>query len=1078
MPAVRLLSTPSIFLGEEKVEVPQGKTSALLYYLAYQADWVSREDFLYLFWPDTEERKARRNLRQLLSSIRQLPFTQTLETTEHSLRWLVPSDAQVFKDALEKKQWARAVECYGGPLLAGFKLHKLPEFESWLELERSSLLSHYREAVFSLSERLELDGHYLQAADYMGQLHDFEPFDEHVLQHYLKLLAWGEKRYKALDIYERFTTTLALELDTEPSADMQTLIATIRSGDALETKSLKGAVSSNDALTQAQKRMPIPSTHFVGRETEIAQLIGLLHDPACRLLTLVAAGGMGKTRLAIEVAGRLKTNFANGICFVPFEAVSSPELMVTTVAEAINFTFLGQQDPKEQLLNYLKPKQMLLVADNLEHLTEGVSLLSELLDYAPDIVILATSRQTLNLHAEWLYDVTGMSVAQTPSQTNDAVNLFLQSAKKATGKFQLSEQNHDAVINICERVGGMPLAIELAASWLRVLTPQAIVDELGKGLEPLSGATRDMPERHHSIRTVFESSWQRLKPSEQTALKHLAVFQGGFNRETTERVAQLSLPLLLSLSNKSFLRRDDTGRFTQHPLMWQFAREKADSDSEFDAVKESHASYFATFLKAREEGHERLHAKTVRQEITLELPNILEAWHWIVENGREDFLEQALWSLREYYRGESRFYEGEALFSEAQKRLSKNSLMRARLLHTLGLFNNLIGTYDRGANLIQESLELSKKHGSLWDEAHARLTWALNQGWAGATSMEESVALYREAADLFRQAGDVNQEARCLVNVAMRNRNPEERAGMLRRSAAVFRETEHYSGLTLALLDLADMTAHTLGDFEEAVSLFDEVLEIERKRDVPFGVWCLCGSGNALVCQGNYPLAKERFEESLNISQHLNALRGIISPENALYGLGWLALLQGNYPEAEMRLREALALNRSSFDPTGTAFVLNALSRLAFTQGQLDEALAYCDEIDALLTRAKRRDSDWWETKLLRHHNLADIALAQGDTEGAGQYLRAALVIAREWHFLPLQLNLLFSYAELVRRQGDDAQAATLLVLIAAHKASIFATRKVAAKWLDTLPEGVRVSGLEQSKTLGLEQIIKEILLD
>lgn len=678
----------------------------------------------------------------------------------------------------------------------------MPEFESWLELERAHLLSQYRNAVFALSEQLEKEERCTQAADYVGRLHQLDAFNEHVLQHYLKLLVLADKRSTAVTVYEHFATTLALELDAEPEVATQDLVEKIRSEERFETHT-DDSVSSLGPPVQVQRKMPIPPTQFVGRETELGQVIELLRDPACRLLTLVAAGGMGKTRLAIEVAGRLETDLVDGVCFVPFETVSSTDLMITAIADALNFTFLGQQDPKEQLFSYLANQQMLIIADNLEHLVDGAELLGELLENASETKVLATSRRILNLHAEWLYDVTGMSLMQMPGQVNDAVNLFSQSAKKATGKFRLGEKNRDAVTAICERVGGMPLAIELAASWLRVLTPQEIADELGKGLEPLSGTLQDMPERHHSVRNVFEHSWKRLSFAEQTVLKILAVFQGGFDRTTAQTIIQVSLPLLLSLSNKSFLRRDDLGRFTQHPLVWQFVREQAESDRKFERVKENHASYFAAFLKAREEEHERLHAKSVRQEITNELPNILAAWHWMVDNGREELLEQALWSLYEYYRGENRFQEGEALFSQTEKRLPKDCLMRARLLHRLGIFNNMLGAYDRGAETLQESLRISRKQKAAWDEAHALFVWALNRSFAFDISNEETSKLYRKCAEIFRNSGDLYHEARALGNVSDQLKNSDEREQLMRYCIDTFRETRGFHGLTLMLNKLA-----------------------------------------------------------------------------------------------------------------------------------------------------------------------------------------------------------------------------------------------------------------------------------
>ena len=1079
MPAVKLLSSPVIFLDESQVTPPKGKTSALLYYLAYQGDWVSRNDLVYLLWPDMEEQNARRNLRQLLSSIRNLKFATDVEITEQHLRWLVDTDVQVFKNAIDQTYWAKAVQSYVGILLEDFQTTNLPEFDSWLELERLSLFQTYRRAVYHCTEELKAKGHFEQAITLFKRLSSFDPLDEDVLRNYLELLNLASKRLEALDIYETFKQRLTIELDIEPEVPTQELVEQLR----LESSSVKGKVASStikeNPSRSPQWKMPKPVTHFVGRESEIDHVIQSLHNPACRLLTIVAAGGMGKTRLAIEVAKRLEPDFADGVCFIPFESVTSAELMVSAIANALDFSFFGKQDPKEQLLNYLKDKTILLIADNLEHLQDGASVLSEVLEIAPEIRILATSREHLNLHAEWLYDLMGMD---TSSESNDAITFFVQTAKKARISFQLDE-NLETVTTICQYLGGMPLAIELAASWLRVLTPQDIATELLTGIGSLKTSIQDMPERHHDVHSVFDSSWQRLTLSEQRALKHLAVFHDGFDKNSAQTVAQVSLPLLFGLSNKSFLRRDDTGRFSQHPLMWQFIRVIAEEDSLFEVVQEKHAQYFAEFLKEHEDEHEGLEVVSLQQDITIEIANILAAWAWMVEHKREDLIELALWGLCEYYRGLHLFQEGEALFSYAEKQLDKNGLIRARLLHRLGIFHDMLGTYEEGLVLLNESIALSQQHQSSWDEAHALLVWGYNRIFVGLLDDETCFKIYKRAEKLFKASGDRYGEARAVLGYLGAIKDKAKSEQRLRECIDVFREEQGHFGLDASLARLALYLAFYKGEFQEASDLLEECISNNRKRKLIFYlVFALNSLGQILTFQGKLDKAETYLEESLDLSRNFGLGKGIILPKLALDQLGWLAFAQLDYNKAKQYWLEALDDVENDSNLLSKAETMTALCKLAIVQTDIEQVTLLCQKTELLLDQSHQHYELWFEAKCAHLQNLADIALLQGHTENAKAHLHEALVIANEWTIFLAQFNILLIYSDLFQQKGDSQKAVKLLCVITNHEGCPFATKQAAKKRLEILTKTVEESidvditlTLEQTKIVKLEDVVQDL---
>ena len=291
---------------------------------------------------------------------------------------------------------------------------------------------------------------------------------------------------------------------------------------------------------------------------------------------------MGKTRLAIQAAEQHLNEFAHGGAFVPLASVGSIDEVISAIANAIKFTFFGPSDPKEYLLSYLHEKQMLLVLDNLEQLllenpleANIADLLIEILQQAPGIKLLVTSREALNLQEEWLFEVQGLAFPETAQMEGfeefDAVTLFVQRARRAFPKFTLSEENRAEIAHICRLVEGMPLAIELAATWMRTLSPAEIAVEIESSLDFLSTTVRDLPERHRSMRVVFDRSWQMLSPQEQQVLRNLSVFRGGFQRQAAEQVAGATLSILSTLVNRTLLRRAAAGRYDLHELVRQYS---------------------------------------------------------------------------------------------------------------------------------------------------------------------------------------------------------------------------------------------------------------------------------------------------------------------------------------------------------------------------------------------------------------------------------------------------------------------------------------------------------------------------
>ena len=293
--------------------------------------------------------------------------------------------------------------------------------------------------------------------------------------------------------------------------------------------------------------LPTPATALVGRAAELAELERLLSDPDCRLLTVSGPGGIGKTRLAIEATARQAAGFADGAAFVALAPVAAPDLIAPAIADALGFSFYGQANPSGQLIDFLQEKSLLLLLDNFEHLVDGADFLVELLQRAPQVKLIVTSRERLNLQGEWVIELQGLPLPRNADgwkngeqlvgfDDSAAVALFLQTARRSYAGFTLAPADRAAVARICRLVEGMPLGIELAAAWVRVLPLGEIADEIARTLDFLAASARDLPARHRSLRAVFEHSWNLLTDDERIVMRRLSVFRGGFSRAAAAAV--------------------------------------------------------------------------------------------------------------------------------------------------------------------------------------------------------------------------------------------------------------------------------------------------------------------------------------------------------------------------------------------------------------------------------------------------------------------------------------------------------------------------------------------------------------
>ena len=454
-----------------------------------------------------------------------------------------------------------AIQLYQDDFLAGLDVRGASAFDEWVIQQRTWLHNRAVQALENLRSDSAQRGDLVSGIEFIRRLLILEPWREEAHRQLMWMLAHSGQFNAALIQFENCCQSLRLALEAEPTTETVELFERIRT-----------------AAKSRRCTLPVTTTPFVGRKRELASIQQYLADPACRLLSLVGPGGIGKTRLAIQAASASANQFLDGVVFAELAAIETPALLATTLANALQLPLQGRETPEEQVSTYLQSREMLLVLDNLESPSASARLLTMILTHAPQVKFIVTTRERLNLQAAWSLDVASLAYPLTASEPSieeyDAVQLFCQTARRQRSDFVLNAANGPAVVRICQLVDGVPLGIELAAMWVRALSCAEIVAELEQGLDILRTTRPDIPLRHRSLKTVLQYSWERLSAEQRRAVAKLGVFRGGFRRDAAQRIAGVTLNDLAMLVDRSFLYAGPTGRYTMHELMRQFALEQ------------------------------------------------------------------------------------------------------------------------------------------------------------------------------------------------------------------------------------------------------------------------------------------------------------------------------------------------------------------------------------------------------------------------------------------------------------------------------------------------------------------------
>ena len=1053
-----------VTLNEKPItDFESDRVRALLAFVAVEFEQPHRRDKLAgLVWPDWPQRSAMANLRNALANLRKTIGER--ETTEPVLRvereaiqfnptndvWV---DVHAFKTRTAPEQpselLAQGVELYRGAFLDGFALKDSAPFETWVHGVREQMQRQCLTALEHIREHAEARGDWEHARQAAWQQTDLAPWDEEAHRHLMRLLAQSGQRSAALAQYETCRAMLQKELNVEPAAETIALYEKIREGAFGERETITPALTASAGARLST--LPVWLTPFVARREIVAEILARLNDPSCRLLTLVGPGGSGKTRLAVQAAAA----FSPDGYFVSLAALASAEDIVPAIARALGLEFHEQDESLPQLARFLRKKNWLLILDNLEHLlgsaeTEresGGEIVTRLLEAAPDIKVLVTSRVGLNVPGEYLLPIPGMQFPeQMPANVADAlqydaVQLFIQDARRVHPGFTPGEDAVRQIVQICRLVQGMPLGILLAAAWMRMLSPAEIAAQLAAHtLDFLEVDWHSVPERQRSLRVVFDYSWRLLKERERQILCALAVFRGGFTFAAAQHIAAsqdapLALHDLMGLINSSMLQRAATGRYEMHEVLRQYAEEKLHETAEEPNVRERHAAYFTAALSQWVAELEGARQQAALAALDLENDNVRAAWSWAVKQDRMERLADGVKGIGAFWDWRARYKEGEKSFRRMAEKLAASAnahlpariKMRASALAWQARFNQRLGRIEQARDGARTSLALLEQ-ASLTDQ---------DVRWEKALASE------------------------VIGEIEIHFGNCQDGKQPLATSLALYRELDHRRSIASCLRSLGRL-AERMGDYAQAVELHQESVAICRaigaKRD---NVDALLDLFVDLRCLGRDLEADRILHESQTIAQELGDQAAMTAvhyrlgtmlmdtqPDQAVAGLEecvgvyaelndrhrWAVALMrvgdarmhlGQYAQAHAPLQESLAWYRQVNNWWGIGAAQRMLGELALIEERYAEAWELLQESAAAFRRNGARADVGWA--------LAGMGMAAalvGNFEQAHLCLADALHIALRFRHQFMPSHVLIAQAIVTAKEARAVPALEFWLLL------------------------------------------------
>ncbi len=968
---IRLLGTPLVTVdGAPVAGLVNSKALALLSWLVLEGDRPHlREGLAAKFWRDQPEHLANQNLRQLLTRLRRairdseaspphiLVTAHQVQFDRTSDYWL---DVEAFEGLLDQaarhphrrleacpsclKRLGAAIAIYRGALLDGFGLSGGdPSFDEWLAIERERLQMRACAAMHAVANRHLACGRPESAFLVALRLLQQDPWNESAERIVMHALALSDGRNEALAHYRAFRASLLRDLGVEPEDATRRLEAQIRSG-RLPVSGLRGSAGTT----------PLPGTRLVGRQTEIATIRNHLASRDRRLVTIHGPGGSGKTRLALEVAQREAPLWQDGVWFVPLSEVASVEGLTCALASSLDIPSSGREFALGDIIAACGDKEALLVLDSFDQLVSEAEVVSEVLGSAPRLKVVVTSRTRLGRREEWVVEVDGLSVPEEATLTPqaaasfDSVRLFVRAAQQTAPGFDLTPGNVGDVVRICRLVSGLPLGIELAAAWVRVLSCHETAEQIAQSPVSLH-EPGDTGGQSRTLRSTLACSYEWLSPEQRAAFRQLSVFRDGFTPEAARAVAGADISVLARLADRSLVRRLRSGRLDLHALLADLAAERlADDQTEQAATLGRHRRHYFALLHDHAAGLSSNDTKAAVAAIEAEYANVRAAWLQAVAACDYGPIGDAVRPLSVYLFLSGRFPEAEDLMGRAAEQVGAvagddpaAARLAARLRSEQAEFALRRGRHDEAAQIAAQAIALARAAGDDRCEAEAEFKLAAacrGQGQLESAREHLERALERDrAAAAEQRGGDLTWlERRCLNDLAAlcwRQGDLPSAEGYLLQMRGLCVRAGNKSDEAVALGNLG-VIAEEQGDYSLAQQRYAESLTLAEAVGRPLGPNYI-NLGELCLEVGAYDEAEAYLQLALENAR----VQGVVLREaSALCGMSLLAHCRGDNAAALTYAAAALDIARRTGDPSALARAWMSQGRASLHLGQVEEA--------------------------------------------------------------------------------------------------------------------------------------------
>ena len=1041
---IHLFGFPRIECGQEPVTFSRRKALALVAYLATTRQGHSRENLAALLWPEAPADKAYAYLRNLLWMLRRSKIDPWLEAGRHTIALTrtesFRTDVVELRECLSRSQSERRagggggtheggvdeltkiVGAINGRFLEGFHIDDSEPFEQWQFSESEALRVDQADALDLIIQEFRQQGALKEAIRHARMLVAVDVLNEEHQRRLMELLASDGQRSEALRVYEACGSALQRELGLEPSDETEALAESLR----MDRDDRAATIQSAPLL------MGLPSypTEFEGRHRELQRIRDLIEDGA-RLISLTGIGGVGKTRLAVEATAQSGELFPDGVAFVPLSSVHSVNMTVSVILDTLGRgpgiplrpRGSAEQQVRGSLAEQLGCRKSLILLDEADHIGDGVSVIKALLETAPSIVLLVTTRRPLDIQGEWVIRVGGLSVESQDSpalpeqrRKAPAVQLFLKTARRASESFVVTSSVVEAAERICRFIAGHPLGIEMAARWARVLPAEEIAETIERDLELLRSEAELPTSRHRSLLQVYTAAWKTLSPRLQAVLVRLSVFQGGFSTEAAATVSGATPSDVAQLMDRGLIRRASTTRFAIHEALRQFAYgQRGRIKERIEPSKQLHMAFFLDLVERSERRLAGAEQADALRELADDWGNIRSAWHEALMTGDFDRIRRSARAVFFVNDIRSDFADATEMFGEASERVAEgqaNCELRGLLLGLKAWFCRWSSPAIM-RELFQQSMDLLEQ--APFGSSHALISVLAGFTASWGESLARLETNGREAIRLFRESGDRWGEAVALESFASLRTTQgaplTEIERLISDSLSLRQELGDTWGTSLLLLNLAQCRKAE-GRFDEALSLVRESRNLRQRLGVdPLGAAdCLVVESQILTAVGEYSIAASCARRA---SMEMSRLGVEIDD-------AWARLVEAEAHWGAQKPKAAVELWSVAYRTTQrlhadrySSFLANRLSLAAIERGELVMAQAY-----ARLSTEHAPEELWgWLAR-------ARLELAQNNAHEArievARSWQAALVSPPDQRFLQ---EILAAWSEVLIGLDDPAAA-------------------------------------------------------